>query len=151
MRSYGQAAGEARREGKSEGQQFLAGLKSAGIEVFTEKMFGAFSKIYGGAAADELVQKLVGKLTENATGQALLTWIVNAVGEGVEEVTSDLLNPLADRLLRLAPSGLQMIWPNGAMIFCWAQPWVCSAAASSWCGAYSRARRRRRRIIITPI
>lgn len=101
MRSYGQAAGEARREGKSEGQQFLAGLKSAGIEVFTEKMFGAFSKIYGGAAADELVQKLVGKLTENATGQALLTWIVNAVGEGVEEVTSDLLNPLADRLLRL--------------------------------------------------
>ena len=101
MRSYGQAAGEARREGKSEGQQFLAGLKSAGIEVFTEKMFGAFSKIYGGAAADELVEKLVGKLTENATGQALLTWIVNAVGEGVEEVTSDLLNPLADRLLRL--------------------------------------------------
>ena len=109
MRSYGQAAGEARREGKSEGQQFLAGLKSAGIEVFTEKMFGAFSKIYGGAAADELVQKLVGKLTENATGQALLTWIVNAVGEGVEEVTSDLLNPLADRLLRL-DDGKGLVW-----------------------------------------
>lgn len=109
MRSYGQAAGEARREGKSEGQQFLAGLKSAGIEVFTEKMFGAFSKIYGGAAADELVQKLVGKLTENATGQALLTWIVNAVGEGVEEVTSDLLNPLADRLLRL-DDGKGPVW-----------------------------------------
>ncbi len=109
MRSYGQAAGEARREGKSEGQQFLAGLKSAGIEVFTEKMFGAFSKIYGGAATDELVQKLVGKLTENATGQALLTWIVNAVGEGVEEVTSDLLNPLADRLLRL-DDGKGPVW-----------------------------------------
>lgn len=109
MRSYGQAAGEARREGKSEGQQFLAGLKSAGIEVFTEKMFGASSKIYGGAAADELVQKLVGKLTENATGQALLTWIVNAVGEGVEEVTSDLLNPLADRLLRL-DDGKGPVW-----------------------------------------
>lgn len=109
MRSYGQAAGEARREGKSEGQQFLAGLKSACIEVFTEKMFGAFSKIYGGAAADELVQKLVGKLTENATGQALLTWIVNAVGEGVEEVTSDLLNPLADRLLRL-DDGKGPVW-----------------------------------------
>ena len=109
MRSYGQAAGEARREGKSEGQQFLAGLKSAGIEVFTEKMFGAFSKIYGGAAADDMVEKLVGKLTENATGQALLTWIINAVGEGVEEVTSDLLNPLADRLLRL-DDGTGPIW-----------------------------------------
>ena len=101
MRSYGQAAGEARRQGKSEKQQFLAGLKSAAIEVFTEKMFGAFSQVYGGAAADELVEKLVGKLAKNTTGQALLTWMVNAAGEGVEEVTSDLLNPLADRLLRL--------------------------------------------------
>lgn len=109
MRSYGQAAGEARREGKSEQQQFLAGLKSAGIEVFTEKMFGAFSKVYGGAAADELIEKMVGKLTGNATGQALLTWMVNAVGEGVEEVTSDLLNPLADRLLGL-DDGKGPIW-----------------------------------------
>lgn len=109
MRSYGQAAGEARREGRSEQQQFLAGLKSAGIEVFTEKMFGAFSKIYGGAAADELIEKMVGKLTGNATGQALLTWMVNAVGEGVEEVTSDLLNPLADRLLGL-DDGKGPIW-----------------------------------------
>lgn len=101
LRSYGQAAGEARRAGKTSGQQFLAGLKSAGIEMFTEKMFGAFSKVYGKAGADELVEKLVGKLTKNTTGQALLTWMVNAAGEGVEEVTSDLLNPLADRLLRL--------------------------------------------------
>ena len=101
LRSYGQAAGEARRAGKTSGQQFLAGLKSAGIEMFTEKMFGAFSKVYGKAGADELVEKLVGKLTKNTTGQALLTWMVNAAGEGMEEVTSDLLNPLADRLLGL--------------------------------------------------
>lgn len=101
LRSYGQAANEARREGKSEEQQFVAGLKSAGIETLTEKMFGAFGKIYGKAGADELVEKLVTKLTSNKTGQALLTWIVNGAGEGMEEVTSDLLNPLADRLLKL--------------------------------------------------
>lgn len=101
LRSYGQAANEARREGKSEEQQFVAGLKSAGIETLTEKMFGAFGEIYGKAGADELVEKLVTKLTGNRTGQALLTWIINGVGEGVEEVTSDLLNPLADRLLKL--------------------------------------------------
>lgn len=101
LRSYGQAANEARREGKSEEQQFVAGLKSAGIETLTEKMFGAFGKIYGKAGADELVEKLVTKLTGNRTGQALLTWIINGVGEGVEEVTSDLLHPLADRLLKL--------------------------------------------------
>ncbi len=105
MRSYGQAANEARQQRKSEEQQFLAGLKSAGIETFTEKMFGAFSKIYGKAGADELVEKLVTKLTKNRTGQALLTWIVNGAGEGVEEVTSDVLNPLADRLLRLDNGG----------------------------------------------
>ena len=101
LRSYGQAANEARREGKSEEQQFVAGLKSAGIETLTEKMFGAFGKLYGKAGADELVEKLVTKMTGNKTGQALLTWIINGVGEGVEEVTSDLLNPLADRLLKL--------------------------------------------------
>lgn len=101
LRSYGQAANEARREGKSEEQQFVAGLKSAGIETLTEKMFGAFGKLYGKAGADELVEKLVTKLTGNKTGQALLTWIINGVGEGVEEVTSDLLNPLADRFLKL--------------------------------------------------
>lgn len=101
LRSYGQAANEARREGKSEEQQFVAGLKSAGIETLTEKMFGAFGKLYGKAGADELVEKLVTKLTGNKTGQALLTWIINGVGEGVEEVTSDLLNPLADRILKL--------------------------------------------------
>ena len=109
MRSYGQAAGEARRDGKSEQQQFLAGLKSAGIEMLTEKMFGAFAGIYGKAGADELVEKLVGKLTKNTTGQALLTWMINAAGEGVEEVTSDLLNPLADRLLKL-DNGTGPIW-----------------------------------------
>ena len=109
MRSYGQAAGEARKAGKSEQQQFLAGLKSAGIEVFTEKMFGAFSKVYGGAAADELIEKLVGKMTGNVTGQALLTWMINSLGEGVEEVTSDMLNPLADRLLGL-DDGTGPIW-----------------------------------------
>ena len=64
-------------------------------------MFGAFSKIYGKAGAEELVNMLVTKLTGNKTGQALLTWIVNGAGEGVEEVTSDLLNPLADRMLKL--------------------------------------------------
>lgn len=109
MRSYGQAAGETRKAGKSEQQQFLAGLKSAGIEVFTERMFGAFSKVYGGAAADELIEKLVGKMTGNVTGQALLTWMINSLGEGVEEVTSDLLNPLADRLLGL-DDGTGPIW-----------------------------------------
>ncbi len=101
MRSYGQAANEARQQGKSEEQQFVAGLKSAGIETFTEKMFGAFSKIYGKAGADELVKKLVNRLTQNKTGQAVLTWLIDGVGEGVEEVTSDVLNPLADRVLKL--------------------------------------------------
>lgn len=114
LRSYGQAANEARREGKSEEQQFVAGLKSAGIETLTEKMFGAFGKIYGKAGADELVEKLVTKLTSNRTGQALLTWIINGVGEGVEEVTSDLLNPLADRLLKLDDGRGPMFTPDDA-------------------------------------
>lgn len=98
--SYGALSAELLREALAMTMNWL-GVTAASIETLTEKMFGAFGKLYGKAGADALVEKLVTKLTGNKTGQALLTWIINGVGEGVEEVTSDLLNPLADRLLKL--------------------------------------------------
>ena len=42
-RVYGQSAGDARREGKTEGQQVAAGLKGAAIETLTEKLFGGLA------------------------------------------------------------------------------------------------------------
>ena len=100
-RVYGDASAEARREGKTAGQQVLSGLKGATIEVLTEKLFGGLAKAYGAGTADELVKKMADKLTRTAAGKRAATWLINSGGEGIEEVVSDLLNPLADRALGL--------------------------------------------------
>lgn len=100
-RVYGQSAGDARREGKTEGQQIAAGLKGAAIETLTEKLFGGLAKAYGAGTADEVVEKIADKLTRSGAGKRAATWLINSGGEGVEEVLSDILNPLADRALGL--------------------------------------------------
>lgn len=100
-RVYGQSAGDARREGKTEGQQVAAGLKGAAIETLTEKLFGGLAKAYGAGTADEVVEKIADKLTRSDAGKRAATWLINSGGEGVEEVLSDILNPLADRALGL--------------------------------------------------
>lgn len=100
-RVYGDASAEARREGKTAGQQVLSGLKGATIEVLTEKLFGGLAKAYGTGTADALVEKMADKLTRTDAGKRVATWLINSGGEGIEEVVSDLLNPLADRALGL--------------------------------------------------
>lgn len=100
-RVYGDASAEARREGKTAGQQALSGLKGATIEVLTEKLFGGLAKAYGTGTADALVEKMADKLTRTDAGKRVATWLINSGGEGIEEVLSDLLNPLADRALGL--------------------------------------------------
>lgn len=100
-RVYGDASAEARREGKTAGQQALSGLKGATIEVLTEKLFGGLAKAYGAGTADELVEKVADKLTKTEAGQRAAVWLINSGGEGIEEVVSDVLNPLADRALGL--------------------------------------------------
>lgn len=100
-RVYGDASAEARREGKTAGQQALSGLKGATIEVLTEKLFGGLAKAYGTGTADVLVEKMADKLTRTDAGKRVATWLINSGGEGIEEVVSDLLNPLADRALGL--------------------------------------------------
>lgn len=100
-RVYGDASAEARREGKTAGQQVISGLKGATIEVLTEKLFGGLAKAYGAGTADVLVEKMADKLTRTDAGKRVATWLINSGGEGIEEVVSDLLNPLADRALGL--------------------------------------------------
>lgn len=73
-RVYGDASAEARREGKTAGQQALSGLKGATIEVLTEKLFGGLAKAYGAGTADELVEKVADKLTKTEAGQRAAVW-----------------------------------------------------------------------------
>ncbi len=107
-RVAGGAAQQARLEGKDIGQQSLAAIKSGSISWLTEKMFGAFGKLYGKGAADDIVEAVVRKIGKTNAGKNFLRLGLNALGEGAEEITEDLLNAAADRALKLGDGKLDL-------------------------------------------
>ena len=103
-RAYGSASLDAQQRGLSEGEQQISGLKSAAIEVLTEKLFGSVSKVAYGKGIirnESLVNSLVNRLAKTDRGRTALKVLVGANEEGLEEVLSDILNPIADRILKL--------------------------------------------------
>lgn len=104
MRAAGSAAQEARQGGRDIDTQLNTGLKSAAIEVLTEKLFGLGSRAAYGAGLiknERLINGIVNNLAKTNTGRATLKLITAAAEEGAEEVLSDILNPVADRILKL--------------------------------------------------
>lgn len=103
-RAYGSASLDAQQRGLSEGEQQISGLKSAAIEMLTEKLFGSVSKVAYGKGIirnESLVNSLVNRLAKTDRGRTALKVLVGANEEGLEEVLSDILNPIADRILKL--------------------------------------------------
>lgn len=107
-RVAGGSAQQARLEGKDIGQQSLSAIKGGGIAWLTEKMFGAFGKLYGKGAADDVVEAVVKKIGKTNAGKNFLRLGLNALGEGAEEITEDLLNAAADRALKLGDGELDL-------------------------------------------
>lgn len=106
-RAAGGGAYEARQAGLDLDQQITAGAKSAAIEVLTEKLFGAGSKIaYGKGIVknQNVVNSLVNRLAKTDKGRTALKMLTAANEEGLEEVLSDVLNPAADIVLNLRDS-----------------------------------------------
>ena len=92
LRSYGSGSREARLDGASEGEQVAYGAAAAAVDVLTEKIFD-FGKLFGGGAADDVAEKLIGKLAKTDVGRSVVRALTNAIGEGAEEVLADILNP----------------------------------------------------------
>lgn len=92
LRSYGSGSREARLDGASEGEQVAYGAAAAAVGVLTEKIFDV-GKLFGGGAADDVAEKLVGKLAKTDAGRSVVRALTNAVGEGAEEAVADILNP----------------------------------------------------------
>ena len=104
MRAAGSAAQEARQGGRDIDTQLNTGLKSAAIEVLTEKLFGLGSKAAYGSGLiknKKLINGIVNNLAKTNAGRTTLKLITGAAEEGAEEVLSDILNPVADRILKL--------------------------------------------------
>ena len=92
LRSYGSGSREARLDGASEGEQVAYGAAAAAVDVLTEKIFDV-GKLFGGGAADDVAEKLIGKLAKTEAGRSVVRALTNAVGEGAEEAVADILNP----------------------------------------------------------
>lgn len=92
LRSYGSGAREARLDSASEGEQVAYGAAAAAVDVLTEKIFDV-GKLFGGGAADDVAEKLIGKLAKTDAGRSVVRALTNAVGEGAEEAMADILNP----------------------------------------------------------
>ena len=83
VRATGNAAQEALNEGAEYNKALLYGLSRGATEVATEKLVGGgFEKVYGGGFFPNVTKSVAGR----AVG--------NIVGEGLEEVASELADPL---------------------------------------------------------
>ena len=92
LRSYGSGSREALLDGASEGEQVAYGAAAAAVDVLTEKIFDV-GKLFGGGAADDVAEKLIGKLAKTDVGRSVVRALTNAVGEGAEEAVAGILNP----------------------------------------------------------
>lgn len=94
IRTFGNAAQEANNDGLSTGRQFAAGTLNAAKEVAMELMFDGLAGIYGGGAADDIVEDVILRFTKNETAQGALMLAASALGESAEEIVADILDPI---------------------------------------------------------
>lgn len=98
VRTFGSSAQEARKAGATVSQQALYGVAKGTVEVLTEKIGGLGSRAYGKGWTDALTDRLVSRLANSEIGMNLVRVLMGATEEGLEEVMSDLMDPLAKQL-----------------------------------------------------
>lgn len=98
---FGSAAGGATREASANGanpyEAMQYGIASGAVEAATEKLFDGMAGLLGKGAADDVVEKVIGKLTERSGSNAMRNALrlgFGALGEGAEEGISALADPI---------------------------------------------------------
>ena len=92
--AMGSSTGQALQEGAESDEALLYGLTSGAIETATEKMFDVVGVLGRGVVGDAM-SNLAGKIFSGPRGKALLRYLINALGEGAEEVVSEYLDAFA--------------------------------------------------------
>lgn len=98
-RVMGSSVGEARRAGATTDQQIMYGLTNTAIELLTEKMTDGLGMVYGKGVPTDIAEKVINKLAKTDAGANLLRLLNAGLGEGAEEVVSDLLSPFAQWII----------------------------------------------------
>ena len=97
----GSATTDALQRGASGQQAVTYGVANGALEVLTEKMFDGMAGVFGKGAADDALQSVVRRVTQNEGAQNALLTIADSLGEGFEEFASEFGDKvLADLLLK---------------------------------------------------
>lgn len=120
IRVFGSGSQEAENEGKSIGKRVLAGLVRGGIEVGTEKMSGIGGSWRGTGYGDAVFNSLDRWVAKKTNSELLGTLAQAFGGEAAEEMLSDVLNPIADRIFNLSDgdtSFFEDVWGDGQLLY----------------------------------
>ena len=93
--AMGGGAEEAYLDGATTEEASLYGLLSGAVEAGTEILIGGGLGAMGGSS---VLQKGLRKVAKNTTVQKALQFLGGAIGEGIEEIASDLINPVIKRV-----------------------------------------------------
>ncbi len=120
IRTFGSGAQEAEDKGGDIGKQIVTGLTRGGIEAATELMGGVGGSWRGTGYGDGVLKSL-NSWVSSKTGSELLGTLTEAFsGEAIEEMLSDVLNPLADRIFQLSDGDQtfwQEVWGDGQILY----------------------------------
>lgn len=94
--SFGSGTQEAFQDDASYGEAGAYGLISAGAEVLTEKLSGGIS--FGGKTLDDVLLKPLTEKITNKTLSTLTKFGLDAVGEGTEEVLTEIIQNVGKKL-----------------------------------------------------
>lgn len=97
LRAAGGGAQQARADGAGAGQQAVYALGSGVLAGATERLANVASplkSVFGKGVLDDAIQKVAGKMTQNAAGRIALSFI----SEGGEEVVESTLQPILQNI-----------------------------------------------------
>ena len=139
--AFGSAAEGAYADGATYEQGVKYATLSAATEMLTEKLFSGVAGIGEGwldnalaSRLDKIMYKISPKLSDNLIAQISKNLFVKGVGEGVEEVTSDLLDPIWQWMTYKSDYELKDVYKENVSLESLAQTFLISALTGIFMG-----------------
>ena len=139
--AFGSAAEGAYTDGATYEQGVKYATLSAATEMLTEKLFSGVAGIGEGwldnalaSRLDKIMYKISPKLSDNLIAQISKNLFVKGVGEGVEEVTSDLLDPIWQWMTYKSDYELGDVYKENVSLESLAQTFLISALTGIFMG-----------------